>query len=91
MSEENELVMTGNLQDDVIKMISAVNIEKTVIPGHLNGEDVFVLASILENDDDTVLFPLAVIMTEGIYENLELPEGLEEIPPAMPMNGSLNG
>ncbi|AYQ99279.1 hypothetical protein PBI_CANTARE_59 [Brevibacterium phage Cantare] len=91
MSEENELVLTGQLQDDAIKMISALNVEKTVIPGHLNGEDVFVLASIIEDDEGTILFPLAIIMTEGIHENLILPEGLEEIPPTMPMNGVING
>lgn len=91
MSEENELVLTGELQDDAIKMISAVNVEKTVIPGHLNGEDVYVLASILETDESTVLFPLAVLVTDQILDSLVMPEGLEEIPPSLPMNGALDG
>lgn len=92
MTEEPQRQFTGDIVNDSVLMISADNIDKTIIQGSLDGNDVYVLAGILESDDKgTLVFPIGIIMNDDILDRLVLPEGITEVPPPIPMNGAVDG
>lgn len=92
MTEEVPRTFTGDLVTDSVTMICASNIDKTIIEGSLDGKDVYVLAGVMDSDEHgTVVIPIGIIMNDEILDRLVLPEGITEVPPVMPTDGTVNG